>query len=310
MAGEELKKGSPRAGPSKPEPRTAAPVSPGLHIVATPIGNLRDITLRALDTLTGADFVLAEDTRTTRKLFAHYGISTALEPYHDHNATRARPGILSRLAEGARVALVSDAGTPLVSDPGYKLVRAAIDIGIELFAIPGPSAAIAALTVAGLPSDRFLFAGFLPQKSGARRSVLAELRTVPATLIFYESGPRLGAALADMAVVLGDRQASVARELTKLHEEVVRGSLSELAARYANAPPKGEMAVLIAPPDAAEAEIDDAEIDARLAVALETHTLRDAADRIAGATGRPRREVYQRALALGKSPGRGKAQDT
>lgn len=301
MVGEKPKKGSPHAGPSKPERGAAAPISSGLHIVATPIGNLRDITLRALDTLAGADFVLAEDTRTTKRLFAHYGISTALEPYHEHNAARVRPGILRRLAGGARIALVSDAGTPLVSDPGYKLVRAAVDAGIPVYTVPGPSAAIAALTVAGLPSDRFFFTGFLPQKSAARRSALIEFRNVPATLVFYETGPRLAPTLADMAAVLGDRAAAVARELTKLHEEVVRGTLAGLAARYDAAAPKGEMVVLVAPPDAAAAVADDAEIDARLAQALETLSLRDAADQVAGATGRPRREVYQRALALGKA---------
>ena len=300
MIVEKPEKGSPRAGPSKPERHAVPPVSPGLHIVATPIGNLRDITLRALDTLSGVDFVLAEDTRTTKKLFSHYGISTALEPYHDHNATRARPSILRRLGEGARVALVSDAGTPLVSDPGYKLVREAAEAGITVYAVPGASAALAALTVAGLPSDRFLFSGFLPQKSGARRTTLTELRDIPATLIFYETGPRLGAALADMAAVLGARAAVVARELTKLYEEAVRGTLAELAARYAAAPPKGEIVVLVAAPDGAAA-VDDAEVDTRLAAALESLSLRDAADQVAGVTGRPRREVYQRALALGKA---------
>ncbi len=301
MVAEQPEKGSRGTGPSKPERPPTAAVSPGLHIVATPIGNLRDITLRALDTLAGADFVLAEDTRTTKKLFAHYGISTALEAYHEHNAARARPGILRRLAAGGRVALVSDAGTPLVSDPGYKLVREAVEAGVTVYPVPGASAALAALTVAGLPSDRFLFAGFLPPKSGGRRTALGELKDVGATLIFYEAGPRLGAALADMAAVLGDRPAAVARELTKLHEEVVRDRLPALAERYEEATPKGEMAVIVAPPDSNAAQVDDAEVDRRLAAALQSLSLRDAADQVAGTTGRPRREVYQRALALGKA---------
>lgn len=301
MVAEQPEKGSRGTGPSKPERPPTAAVSPGLHIVATPIGNLRDITLRALDTLAGADFVLAEDTRTTKKLFAHYGISTALEAYHEHNAARARPGILRRLAAGGRVALVSDAGTPLVSDPGYKLVREAVEAGVTVYPVPGASAALAALTVAGLPSDRFLFAGFLPPKSGGRRTALGELKDVGATLIFYETGPRLGAALADMAAVLGDRPAAVARELTKLHEEVVRDRLPALAERYEEATPKGEMAVIVAPPDPNAAQVDDAEVDRRLAAALQNLSLRDAADQVAGTTGRPRREVYQRALALGKA---------
>jgi 16S rRNA (cytidine1402-2'-O)-methyltransferase len=301
MVGAKPQKRSPRVGPSKPERPAAAPISPGLYIVATPIGNLRDITLRALDTLSGADFVLAEDTRTTKRLFAHYGISTALEPYHEHNAAKVRPAIVERLVGGARVALVSDAGTPLVSDPGYKLVRAAVEAGVRVYTVPGASAAVAALTVAGLPSDRFLFAGFLPPRGAARRGALAELRAAPATLIFDEAGPRLGAALADMAAVLGDRPGAVARELTKLYEEVVRGPLSELAARYADAPPRGEIVVLVAPPDGAALDAGDTEVDARLAAALQTLSLRDAADQVAGTTGRPRREVYQRALALGKA---------
>lgn len=305
MVGDTPKKPIPRAGPSKPELRTNAPISSGLHIVATPIGNLRDITLRALDTLAGADFVLAEDTRTTGKLFSHYGISTALEPYHDHNAARARPSILRRLAAGATAALVSDAGTPLISDPGYKLVREVAEAGIKIFTVPGPSAAIAALSVAALPTDRFFFAGFLPQKPAARRAALAEIASVPGTSVFYETGPRLAATLADMSAVLGDRPAAVAREMTKLYEEVTRGSLADLAASYVNAPPKGELVILVSPPDASAAVADDAEVDARLTDALMTLSLRDAADQVAGATGRPRRQVYQRALALGKAAAKG-----
>src|SRR5499427_2963268 len=210
----------------------APPLAPGLHLVATPIGNLRDVSLRALEILAAADVIACEDTRVTRKLLSHYGIATPLTPYHDHNAATARPKLIARLAAGARVALVSDAGTPLVSDPGYRLVRATQAAGHPVTAAPGASAVLAALSVAGLPTDRFFFEGFLPAKEAARRTRIAELARIPATLVLFETGPRLAAALADLAAGLGEREAAICRELTKMHEEVRRGSLSELARTY------------------------------------------------------------------------------
>src|SRR5581483_11797993 len=217
--------------PRPPPPALSdAPLASGLYLVATPIGNLRDITLRALDVLAGADLVLAEDTRVTGKLLAAYGISARLERYDEHAAARVRPRVLERLAEGARIALASDAGTPLISDPGYRLVAEAVGQRAAVYPIPGASAALAALTIAALPTDRFLFAGFPPPKSAARRSFLTELKDAPATLVFFEGASRLGASLADMAAVFGARPAAVARELTKLHESVVRGDLATLAA--------------------------------------------------------------------------------
>ena len=221
-----------------------APLAPGLYVVATPIGNLRDITLRALDVMAAADVVLAEDTRVTGKLLSLYGLSAKLERYDEHGAERARPRILAALAQGKRVALVSDAGTPLVSDPGYRLVREAAQEGHPVFAIPGASALLAGLSVAGLPSDRFLFAGFPPPKSAARRTFLEELAGIRATLIFFEGGSRLAASLADMAAVLGDREAVVCRELTKLYEEVRRGTAAELV-EWATAGVKGEICIVV-----------------------------------------------------------------
>ena len=276
-----------------------APVSPGLYIVATPIGNLDDVSLRMLATLAGADRIACEDTRVTARLLARYGIATRATAYHDHNAQRVLPRLIEALQDGGSVALVSDAGTPLVSDPGLRLVRAAIDAGIAVTTIPGPVAAIAGLTLAGLPVDRFLFAGFLPARGGARRSALAELAAIPATLVFYEAPHRLAAALDDMLTVLGDRDAAVARELTKLFEEVRRGSLSTLVAGYrAGEAPRGEIVVLVGPPAAAAAEEDAATFDSRIRAALETMSVRDAAATVAAETGRKRREVYARALAL------------
>src|SRR5690242_6900518 len=214
----------------------------GLHLVATPIGNLRDITVRALEVLAAADLIACEDTRVTRKLLDRYGIRTPLTPYHDHNAAEARPKLLRRLGEGASIVLVSDAGTPLVSDPGYKLVRAVQDAGHSVTALPGASAVLAALAVAGLPTDQFLFAGFLPPKAGARRARITELARIPATIIFFETGPRIGATLADLAAGLGPkRDAALCRELTKLHEEIRRGDLATLAAHYATEEPRGEI---------------------------------------------------------------------
>lgn len=279
-------------------PMASPPLEPGLYVVATPIGNLRDITLRALDVLRGADVVFAEDTRQARKLFAAHGVSTRLEAYHEHNAEQARPKALAALEAGRRVALISDAGTPLVSDPGYKLVRAVAEAGHRVTPIPGASALLAGLVVAALPTDRFLFAGFLPPKAGARRAALAELGAVPATLVFYESGPRLAESLADMASVLGSRSAAVARELTKLFEEVRRAPLSELAAHYAQAgAPKGEIVVLVGPPPE-PAPADEAAIDAALAEALARLSPSAAAAEVAERLGAPKRVVYQRAMAL------------
>jgi 16S rRNA (cytidine1402-2'-O)-methyltransferase len=268
-------------------------------VVATPIGNLGDITLRARDVLAKADLVACEDTRVTGRLLHHLGLKRPLVAYHDHNAERARPRLLKALAEGRDVALVSDAGTPGISDPGYKLVRAAAAAAVEVVAVPGPSAVIAALSIAGLPTDRFLFAGFLPPRRAARRATLAELKNVPATLVFYETAPRLAASLADAAAVLGPRPAAIARELTKRFEEVRRGDIVSLAAAAASEPaPKGEIVLVIGPPEAAEAVVDDAAVDAALTAALKAHRAGEAAALVAAATGRPRREVYARALRL------------
>ena len=274
------------------------PIAPGLHVVATPIGNLADITLRALDILRGAALVACEDTRVSAKLFQHHAVATERIAYHDHNAERVRPLLLARLAAGEAVALISDAGTPLVSDPGFKLVRAVLAEGYAVHVAPGASAPLAALILSGLPSDRFLFAGFLDAKSGARRRDLATLAEVPASLIFFEGASRLAASLADMADVLGDRPAAVARELTKLFEEVRRDRLSELARHYAAAgPPKGEIVIVVGPPKPA-APTGDGEIDRQLTAALREHSLKDAVALVAGATRLPRRLVYARALAL------------
>lgn len=276
-----------------------APLAPGLYLVATPIGNLRDITLRALDVLSAADLVLAEDTRVAGKLLSAYGLSAKLERYDEHVADRIQPRVIEALSKGQRVALVSDAGTPLVSDPGYRLVRAAVDAGAAVFPIPGASALLAALTVAGLPTDRFLFAGFPPPKSGARKTFLADLAGARATLIFYESGPRLAASLADMAEVFGPREAAVARELTKLYETVIRGPLPALAADPRLDAPKGEIVILVGPGREAEASAEDA--DAALADALTRLKPAEAASEVAKALGLPRRDLYRRAMELRKA---------
>ena len=271
-------------------------------MVATPIGNLRDITLRALEILAAADLVACEDTRVTRKLFDHYGLTAPLIAYHDHNAESARPKILDKLAAGGAVALVSDAGTPLISDPGYRLVRAATAAGHAVSAAPGASSVMMALTVAGLPTDRFLFEGFLPAKEmarGARGSPSS--RAFPATLVLFESGPRIAATLADLAAVFGAREAAVCRELTKLHEEVRRADLATLARDYAaGAETRGEFVIVIAPPDADEQPSAD-DIDALLRAALARTSLKDAVAEVAAATGEPRRAVYGRALELTKT---------
>ncbi len=282
----------------------AKPVA-GLYLVATPIGNLADITLRALEILAGADLIACEDTRVTRRLTERYCIDTPLTPYHEHNAAEARPKLLARLAEGQAVALVSDAGTPLISDPGYKLVRAAQDAGHRVTAIPGASSVLTALSVAGLPTDRFFFEGFLPARQAARQKRIAALKSMPATLVLFESGQRLASTLADLADGLGARAAAVCRELTKLHEEARRGDLVTLARDYAQgAETRGEIVLVVAPP-ADEAEAVD--VDALLRRALARVSLKDAVGEVALASGRPRREVYQRALDLSKEDGDGAA---
>lgn len=272
--------------------------APGLYLVSTPIGNLGDITLRALKTLKGCDLIACEDTRVTRKLLAHYGISARLLSYNDHNAAHRRPELLHRLEQGERVALVSDAGTPLIADPGYKLVREAQAGGIAVTIVPGPSSLLAALCLAGLPTDRFLFAGFLPAREAARDRALAELRDIPATLVFFESPQRLADTLAGLSAALGGREAAVARELTKRFEELRRAPLWELAAHYREAgAPKGEVVIVVAPPAAEQAMSEEA-IDILLRSALSRGTVKDAVAEVALATGQPHRKIYGRALAL------------
>ncbi|MCL4766195.1 MAG: 16S rRNA (cytidine(1402)-2'-O)-methyltransferase [Hyphomicrobiaceae bacterium] len=270
---------------------------PALYVVATPIGHLADLTLRGLSILARADTVYCEDTRHTRQLLGQYGISRGLEPYHEHNEERELPAVLEELAAGRSIALVSDAGTPLVSDPGFKLVREALAAGHRVISIPGPSAPIAALASSGLPTDRFLFAGFLPAKQAARRTRLAELAAVPATLVFFEAPSRLADALADMADGLGaGREAVVARELTKLHEEVRRGSLGELARSAAAIEPRGEIVVLVGPP--AKTQASDQEIAEKLRQALAHSTVRDASREVAEALGVSRSRVYDLAVRI------------
>ena len=269
---------------------------PGLYIVATPIGNLGDLSARAADVLARADVIAVEDSRVTAGLLRHIGVKRPMTPYHDHNAEGVRPGLVARMATDA-VALVSDAGTPLISDPGYKLVRDARAAGHAVVTIPGPCAAVAALTLAGLPTDRFLFCGFLPSKAQARAEAIAEVASVRATLVLYESGPRLSACLAALTDGLGDRDAAVCRELTKRFEEAVTGTLSTLAARYADAPPKGEIVVVVAPPgDAPPATAEDAE--AALAEALTRLSVAQAASEVAKRLGVDRKALYARALQL------------
>src|SRR3982074_1502545 len=276
-------------------------LGPGLHLVATPIGNLRDITLRALEVLAAADLIACEDTRVTRKLLDHYGIATALTPYHDHNAAEARPKLIARLSDGAAIAPVSDAGTPLISDPGYKLVRAAHEAGVNVTALPGASAVLAALAASGLPTDRFFFEGFLPPKESGRRARIAELKRIPGTLVLFETGPRIATALADLASGLGARDAAICRELTKLHEEIRRGDLATLADAYAaGAESRGEFVVVIAPVDDGASEVKAVDIDALRRPAVARLWVKEAVAEIAAVTGEPRREVYQRALALTK----------
>ena len=289
--------------PSMPDPsifpRTAPPprpVSSGLYLVATPIGNLRDMTLRALDVLAAADLVLAEDTRVTAKLLSAYGLKARLERCDDHASARAAELAVERLREGAVVALVSDAGTPLVSDPGFVVARAVIAEGLPVHPIPGASSLLAALCIAGQPADRVLFAGFLPPKSGARRTALEELRTGRQTLVFFESGPRLADSLADMAAVLGPRPAAVARELTKLYEECIRGSLPDLAADPRCQSPKGEIVIVIGPGE--DEAVSEADADAALAEAMTRLPPGEAAAEVSRALNLPRKPLYKRALEL------------
>jgi 16S rRNA (cytidine1402-2'-O)-methyltransferase len=288
----------------------AAPKAvPGLHLVATPIGHLGDITLRALETLAGVDVIACEDTRITRRLTERYGISAALTPYHEHNAASARPKLLERLAQGASVALVSDAGTPLVSDPGFKLVREVWAAGFSVTALPGPSSVLAALAVAGLPTDRFFFEGFLPAKQAARRGRIAELGRIDATLVLFESGNRVGDALRDLAGILGARDAAICRELTKLHEEIRRATLSELARSADALETRGEFVVVIGPPTAATT-MTGADLDELLRDALKRDSVKDAVAHAVEASGRPRREIYARALELVREDaGSGDAED-
>jgi 16S rRNA (cytidine1402-2'-O)-methyltransferase len=273
-------------------------LAPGLHIVATPIGNLADLSPRAADTLRSADRILVEDTRVTAKLLKHVGAKVPMARYDDHSSDKDRQQIVDLLGDHA-IALVSDAGTPLISDPGYKLVRAARAAGRPVHTIPGPSAAIAALTMAGLPTDRFLFAGFLPAKAKARADAIAEIAAVRATLVLYESGPRLGESLAALANGLGEREAAVVREISKIHEEAVTGTLAELAIRYADAAPRGEIVIVVGPP-AQEPEASDEQLDAALDEALRSMSLSRAAADVAERLNVPRKRAYARALERSK----------
>ena len=276
-----------------PPPR---PVSPGLYIVATPIGNLRDITLRALDVLRAADVVLAEDTRVAGKLMAAYDLKKKLLRYDDHAGPKLIPEIIQRLNAGQVIAQISDAGTPLINDPGFRLVGAAQGAGAQVHPIPGASAVLAALCISGLPTDRFLFAGFLPNKSAARKTFLGDFTANPATLVFFETGPRLHDSLNDLLATLGDREAAVCRELTKLYETAHRGRLSALVADPALAEPKGEIVIVVAPPAEAAPSADT--LDEALKLALEHYSPSDAAQQLAHVFGLPRKLIYQKALEL------------
>jgi 16S rRNA (cytidine1402-2'-O)-methyltransferase len=279
---------------SRPHVRANA-IDSGLYIVATPIGNLADLSQRAIKLFEAADIIAVEDSRVTGKLLHHLGLKKRMRPYHDHSGETERDALIDAARNGV-VVLVSDAGTPLISDPGYKLVRAARAAGIAVSTAPGPSAAIAALSISGLPTDRFLFAGFLPSKAKARGDILAELANVNSTLVFYESGHRLGATLAAMADILGNRDAAVARELTKKFEEVVTGSICELAARYCQDEPKGEIVVIVGPPLPTVSETGD--VEAALREALTQMPTAKAAGQIAKRFGLDRADIYARAAAI------------
>lgn len=272
-------------------------LAPGIYFVATPIGNLRDISLRALDVLASAETVLAEDTRTSRKLFNAYGLKTHLSAYHDHNAAKRVPNIVQRIKDGAIIALISDAGTPMVSDPGYKLARACIDEGLEVIAIPGASAVLSALVVSGLPSDKFMFAGFLPAKSAARKAALQLVQDVPSNLIFYESAGRLNAMLKESLSVLGDRPISIARELTKKYEEILRGSTSQLIEQLSNTKLRGEIVVIFGPPKI-KAAWDEADIVGALKSRIRDLGVKRASEEIASLSGHKKRDVYALALKI------------
>jgi len=274
--------------------------TPGLYIVSTPIGHARDISLRALDVLRHADIVACEDTRVTSKLMNRYGLKVNLKPYHDHNARFTRPYLIECLQQGQIVALVSDAGTPLISDPGYKLVCDCYEHDLNVTAIPGASSVMAALVLSGLPTDRFLFEGFMPNKTKARRAILTELSGVNGSLVFLESAKRLAASLSDMSEVLGARQAAVTRELTKLFEEVRRGSLSELAQHYSEVgTPKGEVTIVVGPP--VVEELSDNDLEGLVKEALQNASVRDAVKQVVEATGLPKKKVYALALTLSKN---------
>ena len=298
--GQERKEGEPTSGSlASKSGAHKARLPGGLYIVATPIGNLGDMTARAITTLRDVDLIACEDTRVTGVLKMHFGFSTPLTPYHDHNADDVRPVLLARLAAGEAVALVSDAGTPLISDPGFKLVRACAEAGIAVIPLPGPSAMLAAVVTAGLPTDRILFSGFLPSRGGARREAITELRSLPATLVFYESTKRLAETLTDLAAVLGDRAVVVCRELTKLHEEIRRGNLVALAEAYNNEPaPKGEAVIVVAGAEKTAAVVSEEDIDSALRDAMSRLSVRDAAALVSEQLGQPRQTIYSRALAL------------
>jgi 16S rRNA (cytidine1402-2'-O)-methyltransferase len=278
---------------------SAPKAAPGLYLVATPIGNLGDITLRALETLAGVDIIACEDTRITRRLLERFSITATLKQYHEHNAEQARPKILEALARGSSIALVSDAGTPLISDPGFKLVREVSATGFPVIALPGPSSVLTALSVAALPTDRFFFEGFLPSKQNARRTRIAELARIDATLVMFESGARVQDSLQDLAGIMGERDAAICREMTKLHEEVRRATLTELAAISDTLETRGEFVLVVGPP-AADAGMNDAALDDLLRTALTHSTVKDAVAQAVDASGRAKREVYARALELSK----------
>src|SRR6516164_7731331 len=280
-------------------PKAAA----GLHLVATPIGNLGDITLRALETLAGVDIVACEDTRITRRLTERYAIAAQLRPYHEHNAEAARPKILDALARGAAIALVSDAGTPLISDPGFKLVREACAAGHAVFALPGPSSVLAALSVAALPTDRFFFEGFLPAKENARRTRLKELAQIDATLVMFESGSRVQDSIRDLAAIMGTRDAAICREMTKMHEDIRRATLAELALSAPTLETRGEFVLVVGPPPAGAQTMTTDALDELLRIRLESDSLKDAVTHAVEMSGRPRREIYARALELVKQAG-------
>jgi len=286
-------------------PKAAA----GLHVVATPIGNLGDITLRALETLAAVDLIACEDTRVTRRLTERYGIAADLVPYHEHNAATARPKLMERLAQGASIALVSDAGTPLISDPGFKLVREARAAGHAVMALPGPSSVLTALSVAALPTDRFFFEGFLPAKQTARRARLRELAPIEATLVLFESGSRVQETLHDLGMIMGTREAAICRELTKLHEEVTRAPLVELAEKAAELETRGEFVLVIGPPAADAQVMSEEALDDLLRGQLATSSVKDAVAHAVELSGRPRREVYARALGLAKAMTGGHGED-